>query len=160
MPRIHPENVAAAFPGGPAAGRLPPLTLLAVLALRAMKSPVMTTAQDGRPAACTLDDLLLAVGIMKADPAMLAGLVSRATRDTTCEQLGIPLGDADRQDMVAARIELRELALAVASEVGVEAVEDLGRDLQGQIDHAFATLVPMVDPEKPSSPLAGRPAPA
>jgi hypothetical protein len=159
MSGIHPENIAAAFPDGPAAGRLPPLTLLHVLALRAMRSPLMMTSDDGRPGPAGIDDLLMALGIMRADPACMAPLVARATRDATCEQLGIPLDDDARADMQIARIELRQLALKAAGETGVDAIETLARGLQAQIDHAFTTLVPMRDPET-GRPLPAGPAPA
>lgn len=159
MSRIHPENAAVAFAGGPSK-TIPPLTLLSVLALRAMKSPVMMSDAAGKPLPCELDDLLLAVGIMKADPADLQPLIARATRDVHCVQLGIPISEPAKADMLEARLQLRELALAVTATVGVEAIEDLGRDLQAQIDHAFTTLVPMVDPEAAPSPLAAAPAQA
>lgn len=159
MSSIHPENVAAALPGGPAAGRVPPLTLLSVMALRAMRNPLMMTRADGRPQPAAIDDLLQALGIMLANQEEMAALVARASRDVTCEQLGIPLDEAARRDMLEARIELRTLALKVAAGTGIEAIETLSRGLQAQIDHAFTTLVPMRDPET-GRPLPAGPAPA
>lgn len=150
---VYPENVAAAFPGGPAAGKLPPLNLLMVLALRAMRSPLMQSNADGSPAECSLDDALLAIGIMRAPADTLVPLVERASRDTTCEQLGIALSESDRADMLAARRELRAMALRGAADCDVAEINQMVRGLQAQMDHAFTTLVPMADPEN-QAPLA------
>lgn len=134
------EAVAAAFPAVRKIGTitLKPFSLQHVLALRAIKHPLMDEPQkdtEGKPLpqAITLEDQLIALAVMAMDPVALANLL--------CEK-------ADRSVFTRA-------AYLAAAEIPVEAIVEVVGMLQDQIAKGFSTFVPMRQKgERADDPLA------
>ena len=116
---IPKETTDAAFPKIAKIGSvtLRPFTLQHVLALAAMRHPIM---QPGKTV-MTISDQLTAVAIMAADPDALAELLAN---------------EAGEKDV-------RKLALRAAAEIPVEEIGDLCFKLQEQLERGFSTFVPM-----------------